>query len=125
MRLLIALTLLLCISALGQQGGKKGPPPEPKNLKVLTGMNGAQVIQVMRAFDAGLGTQCTFCHVEGDFANDDNPKKGAGLMMLTMTREINAKFTDGKQHVTCYTCHRGSTEPATAPPPAADAGAKQ
>jgi hypothetical protein len=35
--------------------------------------------------------------------------------MITMMREINARFPDGKRHVTCYTCHRGSTIPATAP----------
>ena len=30
-------------------------------------------------------------------------------MMLTMAREINAKFPDGKIHVTCHTCHRSTT----------------
>lgn len=79
-------------------------------------MSGAQVIQVMRAMNAGLGVQCTYCHVEGNFASDDNPKKETARMMLTMAREVNAKFNDGKQHVTCYTCHRGAVEPATAPP---------
>jgi hypothetical protein len=63
--------------------------------------------------------------VQGDFASDENPKKETARMMLTLARDVNAKFTDGKQHVTCYTCHRGATEPATAPPPAADGAAKQ
>jgi hypothetical protein len=40
--------------------------------------------------------------------------------MITMARDINGKFPDGKQHVRCYTCHRGSTEPATEPPPKAN-----
>jgi hypothetical protein len=126
MRLLLALTLLLSISAFSQEkGGKKfGPPPDPKNLKVLTGMSGAQVIQVMRAFNAGLGVECVYCHVQGDFVSDDNPKKETARMMITMAREVNAKFGDSKQHVTCYTCHRGTTEPATAPP-AADGAGKQ
>jgi hypothetical protein len=35
--------------------------------------------------------------------------------MIVMTREINAKFPDGKEHVTCFTCHRGSEHPKTAP----------
>ena len=48
-----------------------------------------------------------FCHVQGDFASDDNPKKETARMMLGMAREINAKFPDGKRHVSCYTCHRG------------------
>ncbi len=127
MRLLLALALLLSVSAFAQEkgGGKKfGPPPEPKNLKVLTGMSGAQVIQIMRAANAALGVECVYCHVQGDFPSDENPKKETARMMLTMTREINGKFADGKQHVTCFTCHRGSTEPATAPP-AAENGGKQ
>jgi hypothetical protein len=34
---------------------------------------------------------------------------------MLVVREINARFPDRKQHVTCYTCHRGSTTPAMAP----------
>jgi len=80
----------------------------------------------MRAFNAGLGVQCTYCHVQGDFASDENPKKETARMMITMAREINAKFADGKQHVTCYTCHRGATEPATAAPaPPGEGAGKQ
>jgi Photosynthetic reaction centre cytochrome C subunit len=36
--------------------------------------------------------------------------------MLEMVRDINAKFGDGETHVTCWTCHRGSTEPQVARP---------
>jgi len=126
MRLLLTLVLLAPVCAFSQDNGKKKAPPAVlKNIKVLTGMNGAQVIQVMRGFEAGLGTQCTSCHVsEADFVSDDNPKKETARMMLVMMREVNAKFEDGKEHVTCYTCHRGSTQPATVPP-AADSAAKQ
>jgi hypothetical protein len=35
--------------------------------------------------------------------------------MISMTREINGKFPDGKEHVTCYTCHRGDHEPKMKP----------
>src|ERR1700680_2859739 len=125
MRLSLVLALLLPLCALAQEGKKKGPPPEPKNLKVLPAtMGGAQVIQVMRNFNAALKVECVYCHVQGDFASDDNPKKETARMMITMGREVNAKFTDGKPHVTCYTCHRGAIEPPTAPP-AEDTGAKQ
>jgi photosynthetic reaction center cytochrome c subunit len=120
MRLILAVVLLLvpvCLSA-QEKEGKKGPPPTPKNLKILTGESGEQVIMTMRAFRTALGVQCTFCHVQGDFASDDNPKKETARMMLTMARDINSKFPDGKRHVTCYTCHRGATEPATEPPAA-------
>jgi len=32
-----------------------------------------------------------------------------------MVREIDARFPDGKDHVSCYTCHRGSPTPLTTP----------
>jgi len=37
-------------------------------------------------------------------------------VMMELANDINAKFHDGKTHVTCYTCHRGATTPETAPP---------
>ena len=72
----------------------------------------------MQAFRGALGVMCSYCHVQGDFASDDNPKKDVARMMISMARDINAKFPDGKRHVSCYTCHRGAEEPLMAPPPA-------
>jgi hypothetical protein len=117
MRFLLAVVLLIAPVFLSAQE-KKGPPPTPKNLKVLTGESPEQVIATMRNFASALGQKCSFCHVQGDFASDDNPKKDIARMMLTMARDINSKFPDGKRHVTCYTCHRGMTEPATEAPAA-------
>ena len=70
---------------------------------------------MMGAFRTALGVQCTYCHVQGDFSSDENPKKEVARHMIVMMREINAKFPDGKEHVSCYTCHRGAEEPLTAP----------
>lgn len=98
---------------------KDAPPPPgrrempaPKNLKVLEPAN---VMPSMQAFRTALGVRCSHCHVEGNFASDDNMKKEVARNMILMTRDINAKFNDGKTHVTCYTCHRGAIEPATSP----------
>jgi photosynthetic reaction center cytochrome c subunit len=118
MRLLLASVLLLVPVCLSAQEGKKGPPPPLKNIQILTGEPREQVIMTMRAFTVALGVQCVYCHVQGDFPSDDNPKKGTARMMLMMARDINSKFPDGKRHVSCYTCHRGATEPATEPPAA-------
>ncbi len=90
-------------------------PPEPKNLKILKVQNGGEVSQVMRTFTAGLGVQCSYCHVQGNFASDENPKKAVALRMIEMTQKLNVGFGDKKMHVTCYTCHRGEAEPKTAP----------
>jgi hypothetical protein len=116
MRLLLvsALAAFSIIALSGQE--KKGGGP-PKNLQVLPStMERAQVVGIMRNFTAALGVQCTYCHVQGQFDSDENPKKNVARMMMKMVRQINMNFPDGKQHVTCYTCHRGAEEPLTAPP---------
>jgi len=109
----IIVTLLIATSLFAQEPkGKKGPPPTPKNLKLLPADG---LMDTMRAFRVGLGVQCDTCHLRGDFASDEKPEKETARMMIVMTREINAKFPDGKQHVTCFTCHRGSEHPKIAP----------
>jgi len=93
-------------------GGHR-PMPAPKNLKLLTPQ---ELMPAMMAFKTALGVECSFCHVKGDFASDENPHKNFARVMITLTRDANAKFPDGKMHVGCYTCHRGATEPPMAPP---------
>ena len=114
-----------------------GPPamafadPPHKNLKILPrDMPKAQLLATMKFFSQSLGVRCTHCHVgeEGkplstfDFASDAKDKKQTARAMLAMVSALNAKtlpdatgLPDAK--VTCYTCHRGSTKPLTAPPP--------
>ena len=96
---------------------RKGGGGPPKNLKLLKPED--LRAGVMRQFTQALSVRCDHCHVQGDNASDDNPKKNVARMMITMVREINGKFPDAKEHVTCYTCHRGKVTPETAPPPAA------
>ncbi|HLK65878.1 MAG TPA: c-type cytochrome [Bryobacteraceae bacterium] len=125
MRLLLPLLVLIPLFAQTPQdapkkgGGGRGGPP--KNLKVLK-VQGPELGQLMRTYTVALGgVRCDFCHVQGQFDSDDNPKKEIARKMIVMAQEINAKFPDGKEHVTCYTCHRGDPMPKTAPPPAAPA----
>jgi len=72
-------------------------------------------MDTMRAFRVALGAKCDTCHVQGDFASDEKPEKEMARKMIVMTREINAKFPDGNQHVTCFTCHRGDEHPKMQP----------
>ena len=112
----VSLVLMLCLT-LSAQEKKKGPSPfaNPKNLKVLP----AEGLQpVMASYRVGLGVMCTYCHVEGDLASDENPKKNIARGMIRMVGDINSRFPDGKAHVSCYTCHRGETEPKMTPPAA-------
>ena len=117
MRFLVTVLFLTAITAGAQdapkKGGGRGEPP--KNLKVL---KPEEVRPAMGAMRVALGERCSFCHVEGDFAADENPKKAIARHMMTLVNDVNSKFPDGKVHVSCYTCHRGKTEPDMAPPPA-------
>jgi len=116
MRFLISLVMLLPLCAQPPQEGQRKERPAPKNLKIL---KPEEVGPAMRSFTVALGVNCGFCHVQGDRASDENPKKNIARMMINMAHDINSKFPDGaeKVHVTCYTCHRGKTEPETAPAP--------
>jgi photosynthetic reaction center cytochrome c subunit len=111
MLFLTAMTVSAQDAAPRQGGGRGGPP---KNLKVLTPETERPMMMAMRG---ALGQQCNFCHIQGDNASDENPKKLAARKMMEMVNDINAKFPDGKVHVSCYTCHRGKTTPDMAPPP--------
>jgi len=114
---LTMLSLFLSLAAFGQEPPAGPPPgghrlPEPKNLKIL---KPEHLMETMQSFRVALGVRCDFCHVQGDFASDEKPHKEIARKMIAMSHEINAKFDDGKMHVTCYTCHRGAEEPATKP----------
>lgn len=117
-----------------------GPRPSPafanpphKNLKVLPkDISGPELLGTMKFFAQSLGVRCTYCHVgtEGqplssfDFASDSKDHKNTARAMMAMVAALNAKtlptatgLPDAK--VTCFTCHRGSTKPATEIPPGA------
>jgi photosynthetic reaction center cytochrome c subunit len=115
MRFLATVVLLSGVALIAQDAPKKAGGQPHKNLKIL---KDEEVRPMMGAFRAALGQQCTFCHVQGDFASDDVPKKAIARHMIEMVNHLNAGFPDGKVHITCYTCHRGKTIPEMAPPPA-------
>ncbi|HZN09394.1 MAG TPA: c-type cytochrome [Pyrinomonadaceae bacterium] len=111
----IALSLLLPLYAQDKKELAPKIDTPPVNLKVLKVATREEAEQIMRTFASGLGVQCSYCHVQDNFASDDNPKKEVARRMIKMIQKINADFPDGKMHVSCYTCHRGETEPKTAP----------
>ncbi len=85
---------------------------------VGVGLSPGTFANAMQSFVQALGVadqgRCNYCHVE-DRASDEKMQKVTARNMIIVVRDINARFPDGKQHVTCYTCHHGSTTPATAP----------
>src|SRR5438094_55062 len=119
MQLLIIILLLLPGSLFAQErGGGRGaaPLPPPKNLKLLDPKS--EIRFVMQSFNEALGVQCTHCHMQGDFASDENPKKEVARKMISMVRLIDTSFPssagvfpDGYHEVDCSTCHRGNVKP--------------
>jgi len=116
MRLLTTILFLATTLVLAQDAPppKKGGGFAPKNLKILTP---DQVRPMMGMFRTSLGVQCTFCHVMGDNASDENPHKNIARTMIKIMNDANATLgADAKVKVTCYTCHRGKEMPESAPP---------
>jgi len=120
---LFTFSLLVSVSLYAQGQGGRGatPPPAPKNLKLLDPKTDIRF--VMQNFNAALGVECTYCHVQGDMAADTNPKKEMARKMIAMVRLIDTSFPstagvfpDGYHEVDCSTCHRGSTKPETVAP---------
>jgi hypothetical protein len=112
------IALPLCAQA--PQGPPPGAPPSagkpaPHTFKNLQLLKPEEIHDAMRAFRVALGVECGFCHVQGDFASDDKHHKIVARKMIELARATNAQFPDGKEHVTCYTCHRGAEHPLTAP----------
>jgi len=100
----------------GAPKGGKGGGGGGKNIQVL---QGADIPATMQSFVQALGLldkgTCEYCHVDGDKPADAKPQKIVARRMVIMMRAINGTFPDGKQHVSCYTCHRGNTQPPMTP----------
>jgi photosynthetic reaction center cytochrome c subunit len=87
-----------------------------KNIQVLKGIPADQLIPAMQFITTSLGVECQFCHVEGAFEKDDKKPKLTARKMMEMMFAINKDNFDGHREVTCYSCHRGSTDPVGTPP---------
>ena len=93
-------------------------------VKVLTGLLAPDFQEEMNHMVQAVGGSCNTCHVRGNFASEENPRKITARRMLEMTKAINKQFfPDHKPkpgesvlgRVTCYTCHQGETTPRLPP----------
>lgn len=91
-----------------------------KSVQVLRGISVNEFMDTMGFLSASLSYNCTDCH--GNDAVDswanfakDTEKKTMARKMILMVRMINQTQFGGQRRVTCYTCHRGDSEPKITP----------
>ena len=122
------LLLVLPIAAAAQQPGSAGAK-RPK-LEVLQSLPESQLFPLMNLVATSLGVHCDHCHVQATpdlsrtpsnmggwvWDRDDKQPKRRAREMMKMVVALNASQFRGEARVTCYTCHRGVTQPSRLPP---------
>src|SRR6478609_6352116 len=73
----------------------------------------------MGIMSAAVGSDCVGCHPSAgtdhvDWALD-TPRKRTARRMVLMVTAINRDHFNGRQVVTCWSCHRGRDRPVTTP----------
>jgi len=91
-----------------------------KNVQILKGIPVDEFMGTMGLFSAALTVCCGDCHTGAGTSNpkweDDPPRKRTARRMMQMVAAINRDNFNGRQVVTCWTCHRGSQRPMATPP---------
>jgi photosynthetic reaction center cytochrome c subunit len=90
-----------------------------KNIQALKGISVDDFMQTMGIMTASLQFDCSDCHENAgtDKVNwaADTPRKITARMMVNMVQTINKNNFQGRQVVTCWTCHRNRDKPLTTP----------
>lgn len=112
----IAAVVCTTTPARGQAAEVKTAEQVYKNIIALKGTPAGQLGASMQFIAVSLGVDCEFCHVQGKPEADDKGPKKTAREMITMTLGINRDSFRGRLQVTCFSCHRGSTNPVSTPP---------
>jgi photosynthetic reaction center cytochrome c subunit len=106
------------------QGGQAAATTKPKmvedvfkNVQALKGIGVDDFLLTMGIMSAAVGSDCVGCHPSAgtdhvDWALD-TPRKRTARRMVQMVTAINRDNFNGRQVVTCWTCHRGRDRPVT------------
>ncbi len=87
-----------------------------KNVRILKDLPADELVPAMQFMSNSLNVLCVYCHVQGAFEKEDKKPYATSRKMMLMVQEINRTNFDRETRVTCYTCHRFSTVPASAAP---------
>jgi hypothetical protein len=127
-RLIVAIAVMLVIWLLGsaiaapqtaRQATTNTSDAVFKNVQVLKGIPLDDFMGTMGIMCAALGFDCSDCHTGAgtekvDWAAD-TPKKVMARSMVRMMNAINRDNFQGRQMVTCWSCHHGRDRPSTTP----------
>ena len=93
--------------------GHEDEPAEQvfKNIEILKGRKASVLPGMMNALTGLLGVNCTYCHVQDQWDREDKPTKQTARKMFKMVKAINRDNFDGRNAVSCWTCHRGNPHP--------------
>ena len=125
--------LVLPAASRAQQPSPTAGSTRPK-LEVLKELPEAQLFPLMNLIATSLGVRCDHCHVQATPDLSKTPSNAGGWVwdsdeklpkrrareMMKMVVDINTSRFHGEAKVTCFTCHRGTTQPMrlpTLPPP--------
>ena len=83
-----------------------------KNVKLLGAVTALRFMAGMDSMQANLGAKCSLCHATEHFNLDAKPEKLRARQMIQMAFEVDRDYFRGNPRVSCFTCHRGQSEPA-------------
>ncbi|MGM0676433.1 MAG: photosynthetic reaction center cytochrome PufC [Pseudomonadota bacterium] len=85
------------------------------SVEVLGDLSIGEFNRLMNAITAWVSPEqgCNYCHVPGDFSDENIYTKIVSRNMLEMVKTINTEWDAhvGETGVTCYTCHMGQPVP--------------
>lgn len=111
----LAMMLSVTVVARAQAPAVRKAGETNKSVQVLKDIPSTQLIPTMRVVAASLGVECEFCHKPN--RADETEHKETARKMMQMMMALNQANFGGQPRVTCFTCHRGSNDPAAAPIP--------
>jgi photosynthetic reaction center cytochrome c subunit len=111
-----SLLMLVAVGTIALAADTKSAEEVYKNITALKGTPADQLVPAMQFISASLGVECSTCHVEGKPEADDKGPKKTARAMIEMTNMINKNAFNGRQQVTCYSCHNGHERPTAIPP---------
>ncbi len=95
--------------------GKENLPAEQvfKSIEILKGKPASRLPGMMKALNGLLGVECTHCHLADAWEKEEPEAKQTARRMFKMIGNVSQNYFEGKNEVTCWTCHHGGPKPSS------------